>query len=329
MSSVQGTKCNCLCSVGGPATRRVIATKLAELTKARCLIVQHRLAPQNTFPAQILDVFIAYLSLLYPQPSSYHKPISASDIIFASDSSGAQYHLAIIQIVLHMRQRQSKLKPTLPFHGRKVEVPMPAGIAAQSPGLDSLSALPSWTANRDFDIFDDLMPGYLPGFPVDEAWPANPPRGSFYCEASMLSHPLVSPVTAKDWKGAPPIYFAVGSKERLSDSSKYVAQTAARQGVTVIWDEYELMPHNWPMVFPKFAPSIQCYQSWAEACLKIWRGDQVLSQGTFTKLEGLSREDVDVRNLTPLAFHEIKDMMRAALKQVRPFTGEGSVKAML
>lgn len=99
--------------MNGPATRRATATKLAELTRGRCLIVQHRLAPQKPLPAAILDILVAYLSLLYPLPDLYHKPVPASHIVLAGDSSGAQAALSIIQVIFATRIRQGTDDATL------------------------------------------------------------------------------------------------------------------------------------------------------------------------------------------------------------------------
>ena len=317
-------------SINGPVTRRSTCTKLAELTKGRCLTVQPRLAPQNPFPAALLDLMVAYLSLLYPQSHSSHEPVPATHLVFAGDSSGAQLQLSLIQVILTARKRQCTDRPKLRFHGRNVELLMPAGVAMQSPGLDHHgTSLPSWYANRDYDIFIEAMPGYLPGFPPDEAWPTNPPRGSYYCETSMLCHPLVSPLAAKSWRGAPPMYIAIGSKERNSDSTKVPAQLAAQQGVPVIWDEYELMPHNWPMILPKYPHSIKTYHSWSAACLRFLAGDKIQTTGTFTDFESLSTSEVNVYNLSPLNLDEVESLMRTMQRSVRPFTGEMIIKPVL
>ncbi|MCJ1457342.1 hypothetical protein MMC28_007710 [Mycoblastus sanguinarius] len=238
--------------------------------------------------------------------------------------------MALIQVILAARVRQRTDRPTLMFHGHNVQLLMPAGVAIQSPGLDHQgNSLPSWYANRDYDIFTDTIPGYLPGFPADEAWPSNPPRGNFYCETSMLCHPLVSPFAAKSWKDAPPMYIAIGDKERNSDSTKVTAQLAARQGVPVIFDEYELMPHNWPMVFAKYAHSEKCYQSWSDACLRFLKRTQAQSEGRLTEFESLRTRELDVKNLTSWTMDEVERRMRIAQRSVRPFTGELVTKSVL
>src|ERR1700753_2000323 len=71
--------------------------------------------------------------------------------------------------------------------------------------------------------------------------PAKPPRVDIYAEGNALCHPLISPLAANDWKGAPPVYFACG-EELLADEARAVACRMARQKVFVVWEQYESMP---------------------------------------------------------------------------------------
>lgn len=68
-----------------PATHRPTTKKLAKLTKGRCYSVRYRLAPQNPFPAALLDALISYLALLYPPPGAFHQPVRPEHIVFAGD----------------------------------------------------------------------------------------------------------------------------------------------------------------------------------------------------------------------------------------------------
>lgn len=68
-----------------PCTYRPMTKKLAKLTGGRCYSVRYRLAPQNPFPAAILDALLAYLTLLYPPPDAYHEPVRPEHIVFAGD----------------------------------------------------------------------------------------------------------------------------------------------------------------------------------------------------------------------------------------------------
>ena len=314
----------------GPAARRETIRKLAELTGGKCLIIQHRLAPQHPFPAAILDLLIAYLSLLYPQPGSLHGPVLARHIVFAGDSSGAEIALAVIHIILATKKQQATSAPTIRFNCKTVELPLPAGLAFQSPSFDNKhDTMPSWAANVKYDTVPAESPGYSAGFPVDEVWPSTPPRGNYYCETSMLYHPLVCSMASRSWEGCPPIYMAVGSKERLGDAAKVVAQAASRKGVSIIWDEYELMPHNWPMIFRHHPHTTKCYHRWAEACSHFAQGLPARTKGTFTELERLTTRNIDVQNLTSYTMGEVQGFMKRKQMTVKPFTGDKVMKSVL
>lgn len=316
-------------SLLGPAARRATTSKLARLTGGRCLSLQYRLAPQNPFPAALLDCLIAYLTLLYPLPCSPNASVPARDVVFAGDSSGAGLALSIVQVISYARKRQGTEKPTLEFHGQKVVLPMPAGLAFQSPSVDTqLNTMPSWAANFEYDTVPPDPPGYDAGFPTDEVWPSNPARGNYYCETSMLYHPLVCAMAAKDWHGCPPIYMAIGSKERIVDGTKYVAQHVAIQGVPILWDEYELMPHNWPMGFPNHPLSEKCYHSWAKACSYFADGRNIQTHGTFTALDSQVRE-LEVTKDTSMSTEEVGRLMRCKESSIRPFTGQPVAKCHL
>lgn len=71
--------------LGDPATIRPIAKKLAKITGGRCFAVRYRLAPQNPFPAALLDTLVAYFSLLYPPPDAYHEPVHPEHLVIAGD----------------------------------------------------------------------------------------------------------------------------------------------------------------------------------------------------------------------------------------------------
>lgn len=68
-----------------PSTHRPTTKKLAKLTGGRCYSVRYRLAPQNPFPAALLDALVSYLTLLYPPPRAFHEPVDPKHIVFAGD----------------------------------------------------------------------------------------------------------------------------------------------------------------------------------------------------------------------------------------------------
>jgi hypothetical protein len=145
-------------------------------------------------------------------------------------------------------------------------------------------------------IWDNLKYDYLPppeekGFPEPpecDIWPTKPPRADLFCEVSALCHPLVSPLAAMDWRGAPPCFIVCG-EECLADEDKILAQRKYAQGVKVVWEQYEAMPHVFCMVFEKTKISNMSFDHWAAAIRQfVEKPDEVESKGiwvTAKKLE--------------------------------------------
>ncbi|PYI08191.1 hypothetical protein BO78DRAFT_395808 [Aspergillus sclerotiicarbonarius CBS 121057] len=194
-----------------PSSYHKTAGFLAKATGSKVLMVHQRLAPQNPFPAALLDVFQAYLTLLAPPPGSHHEAIPPSSIVVAGDSSGTCLALGLLQILLRLR-RQGK---SIVFHGRTIEPNVPAGMTLVSPITELTNSLPSYERNMQTDLFPvpvEKLPFLQPGFPTCSIWPTQPPRADLYCEAGMLAHPLVSPAASEDWSGSCPIWMASGQE---------------------------------------------------------------------------------------------------------------------
>ena len=213
-----------------PITHRDQVIGLAKETKGVCLNVRYRLAPQQPFPAALVDALVAYLSLLAPPPGSFHKPIPASNIIFAGDSAGGNLALALMETLLVLRK-------SIMFHGKEVPIQLPAGLALNSPWCDVSCSMPSWKANQPFDFLSHPV---SPGVPRDQVpdhiWPTSPPRVHFYCDGPALDHPLVSPITASPevWSGMPPVFICTGT-ECLEDEIKLTARNMYLGGGTVVF----------------------------------------------------------------------------------------------
>lgn len=149
-------------SLGDPATHRPLALSVAKAVKGftnfymnachflkpsaltgfptgRCFLPRYRLAPQDPFPAAVIDALVSYLFLLYPPPGAFHSPVPASKIVLAGDSAGGGLSFALIQLLLHLNRTSdptSKAPFTLLWQGEQRPVPLPGGIVGMSSWVD-------------------------------------------------------------------------------------------------------------------------------------------------------------------------------------------------
>lgn len=276
-------------------------SKLATLSRSRVFAVNYRLCPQSPFPAQIVDVLLGYLYLLYPPPGSLHAPVPAPNIIFVGDSFGAVLFLALTQIFLTLRRHSSHSSSGRPilFRGENVLLRLPAGLALISPYSYTPDTFPSWEFNAIYDWFPVIQYPIVRNSTLKfcDAWPTKPLRGDLYCNTSMLGHPLVCLAANKSWEGCPPIYMASG-QERCIDGAKAIASQMVRDGVTVCWEEYEAMPHVFMSFLPRWKQSSMCYERWVAFVKKCLEGRELKTEGFVIGCEDLKLRELDVRALS-------------------------------
>lgn len=302
-----------------PATYRPTTSRIAKETGGRVFNVRYRLAPSNPFPAALLDCFTAYLSLLYPPPGAPHDAVPANEIIFGGDSAGGTCCTALLQLLLqiHHSSPNHNSLPTVNFHGRSVEIPLPAGLAMTSPWLDITRGLPSIEGLVQYDYLPPPSQTETREFPKCPMWPASPPRADLYCEGSALLHPLVSPLAALSWEGAPPLFFSLG-QEMLRDEDAVLAQRAVRQGVKVVWREFEAMPHCFAMLLENNPGAPVHHTEFAKFCRQaVESGKSVETNGEFIKAKTLERSAMDTENgLTELTDDEALQYMRKGQQRI-------------
>lgn len=306
-----------------PSTHRVLCSRLAKESHGRVCSVRYRLAPQAAFPAQLLDAFMMYLSLLHPPPGSMHEAVPAKNIVLGGDSAGGNLTFALLQLLLQLH-RTSK-DPQVRFHGREVSVPLPAGATANSGWFDICRAMPSILSNAQYDYLpppshDDITSR----FPHDHIWPTDPPRGDLFCGLSLLDHPLTSVLAAESWKGAPPLWMCTG-QECLSDEDCIVAARAAEQGVTVQFEEYDAMPHCFGMLMPFLPTANRCMRSWGDFCRKcVEEPNSLKTNGTFVHAKSGKEETIVVSKVSNISLEEAKKyMVDAKERRLKGYEKEG------
>lgn len=299
-----------------PCTQRSAVSNYCKLTGGRVLSVRYRLAPQNPFPAALLDGLISYLSLLYPPTGALHKPVPASHIVLAGDSAGGNLCLVLLQTILQIHRTTPVGNiPTVEFHGKVVELPLPAGLALSSPSLDLTRSMPSTESNARYDYLPpaSLSPTNSPPCAI---WPTDPPRATLFCEGSALCHPLISPLAVKSWEGSPPIFVVCG-EEMLTDESKALVQKAARQGVRVVWEQYEAMPHCFSLLLQGNAGGAMSFDRWSEFVkMAVQSPKDIVTGGMFITAKSLVRQSVDIYKLIDMSDEEILERMKKSRQKI-------------
>lgn len=169
----------------------------------------------------------------------------------------------MLRLILELNRRDIRVQ----WYGKEREVPIPAGVAGNSPWLDLTHSLVTYGGEKsvEFDYIPSPQGGASWVKNVEECaiWPPKPPRKNFYANDHLLAHPLVSPVVNTDWTGCPPIYMCCGW-EILGSEARYFAKRMQKSGHTVVFEEYEAMPHCFAMVLPKIAEAKRCMKGWTD-----------------------------------------------------------------
>ncbi|KAI0469007.1 alpha/beta hydrolase fold-domain-containing protein [Xylaria cf. heliscus] len=306
-----------------PATHRRLNQRLAEHTGSRVYSVRYRLAPQHPFPAALLDALVSYFTLLYPPPGSMHEAVSPRDIVFGGDSAGGNLALALTQTLLHLRRQNTKIA----WFGTRRAAPLPSGITLLSPWLDIVQSMPSWTTNTKWDYLPPPALDAAARAPLpDSTWPTTPPRAHLYVDDALRLHPLVSvhlnpgPNIGTEgpggggtgcWKGCPPVWLSCGW-EALSDEDRYLVSRLRADGVRVVFEEYEAMPHVFAVVLPKVAQAERCVAGWARFVTAARKDPgAIVSRYTVVKARTLDEVEGDGEALDAFGAREVLEMAYA------------------
>ena len=188
----------------GPASR-MAASNVSKACGCRCLTVDYRLAPENTFPAAIDDTYTAYQWLL-------KQGISPKQIIVGGSSAGGGLTAALL----------AKLKR----NGEE----QPAGAVLLSPWTDLTQSAETYITNADTD--PSIWKEYL-----DLA-------AERYLDGADPKHPLASPVYS-DLTGLPPLLIQVGKEETMLGDALAYAEKARQADVDVNLELFDDVPHAW------------------------------------------------------------------------------------
>src|SRR6516225_984783 len=205
---------------GSPALYGDFTWRIAAATRARTVILDHRLAPEHPFPAALDDAVTAYRALVADGADPGRMAV-------LGESSGGGLVLAML---LKLRDEGVRL---------------PAAAVALSPWTDL--ALTGSSLQRNAEA-DPMLRG------TEGARLA-----SYYLAGADPRTPYASPLYA-DPTGLPPTLIQVGSDEILLDDSVRMAERMRAAGCQVELEIWPRMPHTWQVwarVLPEAQAAIE------------------------------------------------------------------------
>lgn len=188
---------------GNPEGVRDLGSRLARAARARVLMPDYRLAPENPFPAAVDDGRTVYRFLL-------ERGESPARLAVVGESAGGGLAMATLLAV------------------KQDGLPLPAAAVTISAWVDMTVSGESIATKADVDPIasgDSLRMSAMA-----------------YLQGQEPTNPLASPLHG-DLAGLPPLLIQVGSEEVLLDDSTRLADTARAAGVDVTLEVAPDLPH--------------------------------------------------------------------------------------
>jgi len=216
--------------IGSPVTHRSLAGKLSETSKARVLVIDYRMAPENPFPAAVDDAVKAWRWLLA-------QGLSPAKLAISGDSAGGGLTLATLVAL------------------RDANVALPKAVAMLSPWTDLTGNSETMTTRAAQDPMVQKA-GLLA-------------MAALYLNGKDAKTPLASPLFA-DLRGLPPMLIQVGDHETLLDDSRTLEKNAKAAGVDVTLEVWDEMIHVWHLFHPMLPEGVKALERIGEYLNGKW-----------------------------------------------------------
>ena len=214
---------------GSAAATRSTAARISAVSGMRCLSIDYRLAPENTFPAAIDDTYTAYKWLL-------EQGVTPADIVVGGISAGGGLTLALLLKLKETRESQ------------------PAGAVPMSAWTDLTQSGDTMHTNAESDPV--ICKAYLDRM------------AGLYLGGTDAKMPLASPLFG-DLTGLPPLLIQIGTAESMLDDSRRFAERARDAGVDVEYEPWEDMFHGWHGSAHVLEEAQQAIESIGRFCGKV------------------------------------------------------------
>ena len=208
-------------AVGSLRGSRHYAARLSAATRTAVLVLDYRLAPEHTFPAQIDDAEASYRWLL-----SLGK--TGAQIALQGDSAGACLALALLARL------------------RSAGAPMPACAALLTPWADMRCEAQSYDTLKHED-------------PVANREMALMMAATYLGASGRADDPNATPVLG-DFSGFCPLLIQAAGRDVFRDDARAIDRCAQRAGVPCELQEWPGMIHQWQLYAAELAEARQALE---------------------------------------------------------------------
>lgn len=198
--------------------------RLAEVCRAKVLLIDYSLSPEARFPVALNEIYKIWKHLI-------SDGLDPSKAVLMGDSAGASLS---ISVALKLRSNQ---------------LPQPSCLVLFSPSVDSTLGQESYIYNNDKDIILDKE---IMNYFVES-----------YVGQTDRTDVLISPIRA-DLHSLPSLLLQVGSDEVLLDECKIFVENAKRDGVDATLKIGKGMWHNWHLSAERMPESSESLKTVAD-----------------------------------------------------------------
>lgn len=232
--------------------------------------------------------------------------------------------LALTQLLLEFQRKGTSIE----WYGQQRKAPLPVAVTTNSPWLDITQSSPSWEGESS-SPFDYLpKPDLVAKAKIKDCsiWPAARPRKYLYVDDDLVTHPLASVLMSHSWEGAPPMYMCTGW-EILALEDRYLARKLREDGVRIVFEEYEAMPHCFALILDKIPNATKCYERWAGFIRQAVEDvDGIQSQARTIKARTLEDVKLEFGGLSEVTDEEIRRRVVAKAEELDVETMGASAK---
>jgi alpha/beta hydrolase fold len=117
----------------------------------------------------------------------------------------------------------------------------------------------------------------------------------------------------KTWENSPPVFICTGW-ELLADEDKFMAKKLNSDGVAVVFEEYEAMPHCFSLILPKLPGARRCFDGWSGFIKTVVENPtSITSKAVSIKAKSLEEVRLNFSSLSNISPEAVREKVHAQI----------------